>query len=166
MLCYDPVEEEKLVDACISGMLYEYRPYLENLQISSFTRLVEALRRTSMSVTKPSKGLTAQTTNKPMQPWGRKGKKMEVAVVEKPKKAAKGKKRERGSIPPPFTVSIEELYSILEDWLKDGVVVLPECKRESTYKENRGPLYYRYHRRCDHHTMDCYALRNIFSMKG
>ena len=58
-------------------------------------------------------------------------------MVEEPKKAAKGKKRERerGSIPPPFTVSIEELYSILEAWLKDGVVVLPECKRESTDEE-------------------------------
>ena len=115
-----------------------------------------------MSVRKPSKGLTSQIANKPMQPWRRKVKKVEVAVVEKPKKAAKGKKRERGSIPPPFTVSTKELYSILEAWLKDSVVVFPECKRESTYEENRGPLYCRYHRRCDHHTMDCYALINIF----
>nr|POE75237.1 hypothetical protein CFP56_14272 [Quercus suber] len=56
----------------------------------------------------------------------------------------------------------EELYNILEAWLKDGVVVLPECKREPTEEEKRSPLYCRYHRRCDHHTMDCYALRNIF----
>ena len=26
-------------------------------------------------------------------------------------------------------------------------------------------LYYRYHKRSDHHTMDCYALRNIFHEK-
>ena len=31
LLCYDPVEEERLVDVCITGMLYKYRPYLENL---------------------------------------------------------------------------------------------------------------------------------------
>ena len=31
LLCYDPVEEERLVDVCISGMLYKYQPYLENL---------------------------------------------------------------------------------------------------------------------------------------
>ena len=30
LLCYDPVEEEKLVDVCIASMLYKYRPYLEN----------------------------------------------------------------------------------------------------------------------------------------
>ena len=31
LLCYELVEEERLVDVCIAGMLYEYRPYLENL---------------------------------------------------------------------------------------------------------------------------------------
>ena len=44
LICYDPVEEERLVDICIADMLYEYHPYLENLQIPSFTRLVEASR--------------------------------------------------------------------------------------------------------------------------
>ena len=39
-------------------------------------------------------------------------------MVEEPKKATKGKKRERGSIPPPFTISTEELYNILEAWVK------------------------------------------------
>ena len=70
LLCYELVEEERLVDVCITGMLYEYRPYLENLQISSFTRLVEAARRTSMSVRKPSKGSTSQAVS-PRQPWRR-----------------------------------------------------------------------------------------------
>ena len=83
-------------------------------------------------------------------------------MVEESKKATKGKKRERGSIPPPFIVSTKELYSILEASLKDCMVVLSKCKREPTDEEKRGSLYYKYHRRCDHHTMDCYALRNIF----
>ena len=132
LLCYDPVEEEKLVDVCIAGMLYEYRPYFENLQISSFTRLVKASRKTSMSVRKPSKGLTSQAANTPRQSWRRESKKVEVAMVEEPKKETKNKKMERGSIPPPFTISTKELYSILEAWLKDGVVVLPECKHKPT----------------------------------
>ena len=75
---------------------------------------------------------------------------------------AKNKKRERGSIPPPFTVSTEELCSILEAWLKDGMVVLPECKHEPLEEEKQCPLYCRYHKRCDHHTINCYVLRNIF----
>ena len=60
---------------------------------------------------------------------------------------------------------VEELYSILKAWVKDGVVVLPECKRESTEEEKQSALYCRYHKRSDHHTMDCYALRNIFHEK-
>ena len=115
-----------------------------------------------MSLRKPSKGSTSQAVSTPRQFWRREGRKVEVAVAEESKKVAKNKKRERGSIPPPFTISIEEIYSILEAWLKDGVVILPECKREPIKEEKQGPLYCRYHRRYDHHTMDCYALRNIF----
>ena len=68
LICYDLVEEERLVDICTTGMLYEYHPYLENLQITSFTRLVEAFKRTRMLVRKPSKSSTSQTTNAPKQP--------------------------------------------------------------------------------------------------
>lgn len=92
LICYDPVKEERLVDICIASMLYEYRPYLENLQISSFTRLVEASRTTSMLVRKPSKGLASQTTSAPKQPWKRESKKVEVAVVEEPKRLPKAKR--------------------------------------------------------------------------
>ena len=61
LMCYDPVEEERLVDIFIADMLYEYRPYLENLQIPSFTRLVETSRKTSLLKKKPSKGSISQT---------------------------------------------------------------------------------------------------------
>ena len=46
--------------------------------------------------------------------------------------------------------------------MKDGVVVLPECKCEPIEEEKQGALYCRYHKRSDHYTMDCYTLRNIF----
>ena len=108
------LEEERLVDVCIAGMLYEYQPYLENLQISSFTRLVESTRRTSMSVRKPLKGLTSQAVSASRQPW-RTENKVEVAMTEKPTKIAKGKKRDRGGIPLPFTVSTVSTLG-LEKW--------------------------------------------------
>ena len=68
-------------------------------------------------------------------------------MVEKPEKAAKGKKRERCDILPPFSILTEELYSILEAWVKDGAVVLLECKREPTKEKKRGAVYCKYHRR-------------------
>lgn len=86
LICYDPVKEERLVDICIAGMLYEYRPYLENLQTSSFTRLVEASRRTSMSVRKPLKSSTAQATSTPKHSWKQESKKTEVTMIEETKK--------------------------------------------------------------------------------
>nr|POE50900.1 hypothetical protein CFP56_31905 [Quercus suber] len=60
----------------------------------------------------------------------------------------------------------EELYSILIARVKDDVVVLPECKHEPTKEEKRGALYCRYYKRSDHHTVDCYTLRNIFYEKA
>ena len=89
-------------------------------------------------------------------------KKVEVAVTEEPKKVTKGNKRDRGGITLPFTVFTEELYCILEARVKDGVVTLLEYKHEPTEEGKQNPLYCRYHRRCDHYTIDCYALRNIF----
>ena len=44
-------------------------------------------------------------------------------------------------------------------------MVLLECKHEPINEEKRGALYCRYHRRSDHHTMNCYTLRNIFHEK-
>ncbi|KAM5552842.1 hypothetical protein ABKV19_025189 [Rosa sericea] len=48
--CYDEKDEESLVEICISNILPEYRIYLENIGISRFSRLIEAVRKTSMSV--------------------------------------------------------------------------------------------------------------------
>ena len=56
-------------------------------------------------------------------------------MTEETKKVAKGKKKDKGSILPPFTVSTEELYSILEAWVKDGLVTLLECKHEPIEEE-------------------------------
>uniref|UniRef100_A0A7N2LLD0 Uncharacterized protein n=1 Tax=Quercus lobata TaxID=97700 RepID=A0A7N2LLD0_QUELO len=155
------------MDMCIAGMLYEYRPYLKNLRIPSFTRLVESAKRTNMSVRRPSKCLTSQTVGASNQSWKWESKKREVVVVKETKKATEGRKRERSGIPPPFSMSAEELYSIIDAWVKDGVlvVVLLTYKHEPTEEEKQGTLYCRYHRRSDHYTIDCYALRNIFHEK-
>ena len=53
-----------------------------------------------MFVRKPSNGSTSQAMSTPRQPRRREGKNVEVTVTEEPKKVVKGKKRERGGIPP------------------------------------------------------------------
>ena len=120
MICYGPVEEERLVDICIVGMLYKYHPYLENLQIPYFTRLVEASKRTSILVRKPTKGLTSQIPSAPRKPWKQESKKVEIAIVKEPKKATKGRKREGSGITPPFFClnrrAIQHPRSLGEGW--------------------------------------------------
>ncbi|CAL8993067.1 unnamed protein product [Prunus brigantina] len=48
--CYDEKDEEALVEICISNIVADYRVYLENIGISQFSWLLEAVRKTSMSV--------------------------------------------------------------------------------------------------------------------
>lgn len=45
--CVDPVDEEVLVNVGLHGMKNEYRVFLENLMFSSFSKLMEAARRTN-----------------------------------------------------------------------------------------------------------------------
>ncbi|CAL8096378.1 unnamed protein product [Prunus armeniaca] len=42
--------EEALVEICISNIMADYKVYLENIGISQFSRLLEAVRKTSISV--------------------------------------------------------------------------------------------------------------------
>ncbi|KAL6126261.1 hypothetical protein ACLB2K_074312 [Fragaria x ananassa] len=42
---YDEKDEESLVEIGISNILLEYRVYLENIGITQFFRLIEAMRR-------------------------------------------------------------------------------------------------------------------------
>lgn len=51
----DAVDEETLVDVYLHGMVNEYPVYLENLTFPSFSKLIEAARRTYESVRKPSR---------------------------------------------------------------------------------------------------------------
>lgn len=47
---YDPVKERMLVDICLHGMLEEYRIFLENIFVSSFSKIIEAARLTNGTV--------------------------------------------------------------------------------------------------------------------
>ncbi|KAI5335485.1 hypothetical protein L3X38_025618 [Prunus dulcis] len=48
--CYDEKDEDALVKICISNIMADYKVYLENIGISQFSRLLEAVRKTSISI--------------------------------------------------------------------------------------------------------------------
>ncbi|KAI5351067.1 hypothetical protein L3X38_003958 [Prunus dulcis] len=60
--CYDGTDEEALVEICISNIVADYKVYLKNIGISQFSRLVEVVRKTSMSV-KPTGQRTWRSTD-------------------------------------------------------------------------------------------------------
>ncbi|CAL9011987.1 unnamed protein product [Prunus brigantina] len=61
--CYDEKDKEALVEIFISNIVADYRVYLENIGISQFSRLLKAVRKTSMSV-KPTEQRTWRSEKK------------------------------------------------------------------------------------------------------
>lgn len=51
--CCDPMDKEVLVNVCLHGMMEKYIIFLGNLSFTSFSRLIEAARRTTESVAGP-----------------------------------------------------------------------------------------------------------------
>lgn len=52
--CCDAVDRETMVNDCLHGMANEYSVYMENLAFLSFSKLVEAIKRTNESVRRTS----------------------------------------------------------------------------------------------------------------
>lgn len=48
--CCDTIDEETMVDVCLHDMANEYRVFLENPSFPSFSKLMEAAKRTNESV--------------------------------------------------------------------------------------------------------------------
>ena len=134
----------------------------------SFARLIEVARRTSCFVKKPSKGIVGDSSCAIRQPWKRErdGKKIEVSVLEEPKKDYSNRKRERrDKPPPPIDIPEDDFLELFSMWVNDGVVTVPPVKKEANHEEKKSSNFCKYHKRRSHHTMDCYTLRAIFHKK-
>lgn len=83
--CNNVVDEETLVDICLHGMANEYRVYLENLTFLSFSKLMDAARRTNESVRKPSRPTISNYSRAPSRSSLRK--RPVIAVVEDSQKS-------------------------------------------------------------------------------
>jgi hypothetical protein len=127
----------------------------------SFAQVTEAAKRTSRSVKNHSKGIVEGSSSTTRKSWkrGREGKKMEVSVLEEPKKEYLNRKRERRDEPPPsIDIPKDDFLKLFLVWVKDGVVTLPPMKKEPSHEEKRSSNFCGYHRRRSHHTIDCYTL--------
>ena len=111
--CYVNYKESKLVGICIDNMSPEFRAHLENLDITRFAQLLQKARKTALSV-KPQVEKTREKKNPP-----------QVLTIS----AGDNKQRkEFGDPPAPVPCTKEEMIAILNRWMADGVIKLPEVR--------------------------------------
>ena len=148
--CYANYEESELVGIYIDNMSPEFRAHFENFDITRFAQLLQKARKTTLSV-KPHIEKTREKKYRP-----------QALTVS----AGDGKrKREFMESPPLVPRTKEEMTSILNRWVADGVVRLPEVREEATEEEKRSPKYCHYHRCVKHSITDCWSLRKRFHAK-
>ncbi|KAK9951342.1 hypothetical protein M0R45_006790 [Rubus argutus] len=129
-------------------MLPEYRVYLENVDIGQFSRLMDAAKKTSMSV-KAQRNWRSDKKDPPQT----------LAIEEGP---SYKKKRETF---PAIPCSNEEFHAILDTMFADGVIKLPRPQRPPSKEEKNDPRYCRYHQFVGHPSPACQFLRRILHEK-
>jgi hypothetical protein len=145
--CYANYEESELIGICINNMTPEFRAHLENLDISRFAQLLQKARKTALSV----------------KPWVEKTREKKYPPQTLTVSAGDDKRRKKyGEIPPPVPCTREEMITILNKWVADGVIRLPEVQEETTEEEKKSSKYCHYHRSIKHSITDCWTLRKRF----
>jgi hypothetical protein len=152
--CYANYEEGELVGVCIDNMLPEFRAHLENLDISRFGQLLQKARKTALSV-KPH---TEKPKEKKSQPQV-----LTVSTVNNKRK--KSNERSFDEAPPPVPCTLEEMKAILDKWVADGIIKLPEAQKKATEEDKKNPKFCYFHRYVHHSTADCWTLRRKFHEK-
>jgi hypothetical protein len=152
--CYANYEEGELVGVCIDNMLPEFRAHLENLDISRFGQLLQKARKTALSV-KPHNEKPKEKKSQPQV--------LTVSTVNNKRK--KSSERSFDEAPPPVPCTLEEMKAILDKWVADGIIKLPEAQKKATEKDKKNPKFCYFHRYVHHSTADCWTLRRKFHEK-
>uniref|UniRef100_A0A2N9F794 RNA-directed DNA polymerase n=1 Tax=Fagus sylvatica TaxID=28930 RepID=A0A2N9F794_FAGSY len=152
--CYANYEEGELVGVCIDNMLPEFRAHLENLDISRFGQLLQKARKTALSV-KPH---VEKPKEKKTQPQV-----LTVSTVNSKRKKPNEKSFEEP--PPPVPCTLEEIMAILDKWVTDGIIKLPEVSKKATEEDKKNPKFCYFHQYVHHSTADCWTLRRKFHEK-
>ncbi|CAL2270685.1 unnamed protein product [Prunus armeniaca] len=128
--CYDEKDEEALVEICISNIVADYRVYLENIGISQFSRLLEAVRKTTMSV-KPKRQKTWRNEKKETH--------QTLAIDDKPSNDYNSRKPKDRETYPPLPCKDEEFHAILDTMIDDGPIKPIRPYKIHTREEKNDP---------------------------
>ena len=152
--CYANYEESELVRVCIDNMLPEFWAHLENLNLSRFAQLLQKARKTALSI-KPHIEKPREKKSQPQV--------LMVSTVNNKRKKSTEKLFEE---PPPLVpCTTEEMIAILDKWVADGIVKLPEAQKIAIEEDKKNLKFCRFHRYVYHSTTDCWTLRRKFHEK-
>ena len=143
---YGDHEEKELVETCISNMLFDYRPNLENLCITQFVDLLQRTQRTAQTI---------RTKRVPVP-------QAMTASIEEKRKRPEGKMAEE---PPMIPCIAKELNYVLDKWIGDGIVRPFIVARPPTEEKRKNPLFCRIHNYVKHSTKGCWSLHRLFHKK-
>uniref|UniRef100_A0A2N9F490 Integrase catalytic domain-containing protein n=1 Tax=Fagus sylvatica TaxID=28930 RepID=A0A2N9F490_FAGSY len=152
--CYANYEEGELVGVCIDNMLPEFRAHLENLDISRFAQLLQKARKTALSI-KPH---TEKPKEKKSQPQV-----LTMSIVNNKRK--KSSERSFEEPPPPVPCILEDMIAVLNRWVADGVIKLPEAPKKATEEDKKNQKFCHFHQYIHHSIADCWTLRRKFHEK-
>ena len=148
--CYGQFKEQELVEICIDNMSHEYGAHLENLSIIQFAQLFQKARKTAVSV-KPPIAKKPKPEKKKYAPQAFTISTSEPIVGEK-------RKRVKEEEYPPIPCIDEEMNTVIDKQIADGVLRSFKPIQEPTPKDMRKPFYFRYHRYVAYGIRDCRAI--------
>ncbi|GLT28218.1 hypothetical protein SLA2020_031670 [Shorea laevis] len=85
-----------------------------------------------------------------------------LAVSVRGQRRGQKRRDHDATLPPPIPLIVEELDVLLDQWIADNAIALPQLHREPSDDDRRNPKYCHYHRFVHHATMDCFSLRRIY----
>jgi hypothetical protein len=57
---------------------------------------------------------------------------------------------------------MEEMIAILNKWVVDGIIKLPEAPKKATEEDKKNPKFCHFHQYIHHSTVDCWTLQRKF----
>uniref|UniRef100_A0A2N9ID84 Integrase catalytic domain-containing protein n=1 Tax=Fagus sylvatica TaxID=28930 RepID=A0A2N9ID84_FAGSY len=125
-----------------------------NYEEGELVGLLQKARKTALSV-KPHTEKPREKKNPPQV--------LTVSTVNNKRK--KSNERSFDEAPPPVPCTLEEMKAILDKWVADGIIKLPEAQKKATEEDKKNPKFCYFHRYVHHSTADCWTLRRKFHEK-
>ncbi|CAL5379952.1 unnamed protein product [Camellia sinensis] len=158
--CHEPVDEAHLVNICVEGAIRDYKIFLVNHNLPTISTLIEAAR--NLSTTSP----LHRSRDSHRYSCSNRVAAVTVAGGRRSQgEATSSRKRKSYEDRNPCPCSLENVKSLVKEWVADGELNLPPVDVPPTKKDKENPDYCVYHKTTRHSTRDCWTLKSIFKKK-